>query len=184
MENNKLVPLPRDFYDQNTETVARNLLGQLLVRRQEKFDQIGKIIETEAYLGQHDLASHSRFGLTKRNAVMFGPAGRSYIYLIYGMYNCLNAVTQKEGIGSAVLIRALKPLKNVSGKTSGPGLLCKALDITTSLNNLDLTIPGPLFIARSSEKIDSRWIINTPRIGVNYAGEWAIKPLRYALIYS
>ncbi|HAT9474284.1 TPA: DNA-3-methyladenine glycosylase, partial [Legionella pneumophila subsp. pneumophila] len=98
--------LPRPFYERDTVLVAKELLGKYLVHHDGLEEKIGRIVEVEAYLGQHDLACHSSKGLTKRTKVMFGPAGYAYVYLIYGMYYCMNVVTEKEGIGSAVLIRA------------------------------------------------------------------------------
>ncbi|MBI2008536.1 DNA-3-methyladenine glycosylase [Candidatus Amesbacteria bacterium] len=153
--------LPKNFYNRPTEIVAKELLGKYLVRNGQKF----MITETEAYVGPHDLASHSRFGPTKRNSVMFGPPGHAYVYLIYGMYYCLNVTT---GHGSAVLIRA-------TAKHAGPGILCRDLKIDRSFNGLDLTTTGRLYI------IDN--IMVTPRVGVKYAGVWATKPLRYVLVH-
>jgi DNA-3-methyladenine glycosylase len=101
-------------------------------------ERIAKIVEDEAYLGPHDLAAHSAKGLTERTKVMFGPPGHAYVYLIYGMYNCLNVVTQPEGMASAVLLRALEPVQNVEGRTQGPGLLCQAMDVDKRLNGHDL----------------------------------------------
>lgn len=99
--------LPREFYNRETSIVARELLGHYLVHCSEDIERIGKIVEVEAYLGEHDLASHSSKGRTKRTAVMFGPPGFAYVYLIYGMYHCFNVVTESAGIGAAVLIRAI-----------------------------------------------------------------------------
>src|SRR4029079_14121722 len=113
--------LPRTFYDRETIVVAKELLGKYLVHKINGIEKIGKIVEVEAYLGPHDLAAHSSKGLTKRTQVMFGPPGHSYVYLIYGMYYCVNAVTEKEGHASAVLLRALEPIKNIETKTTGPG---------------------------------------------------------------
>src|SRR5213596_2833526 len=117
--------LARSFYDRDTITVARELLGKYLVHG----ERVGRIVEVEAYLGPHDLAAHSARGRTKRTQVMFGPPGHAYVYLIYGMHWCMNFVTQAEGHASAVLLRALEPVANVEGRTQGPALLCKAMDI-------------------------------------------------------
>src|SRR3954463_6352376 len=116
-------PLPRDFYDRPADVVARELLGALLLRRTGDRLRIGRIVETEAYLGPHDLAAHSARGRTPRTEVMFGPPGHAYVYLIYGIHHCLNVVTEAEGHAAAVLIRALEPIRVVEGNTKGPGLL-------------------------------------------------------------
>ncbi len=118
--------------------VAKDLLGKYLVHVTRGVQRIGKIVEVEAYLGPHDLAAHSARGRTKRNEVMFGPPGFAYVYMIYGMYFCMNVVTEREGHASAVLLRALEPVRNLDGKTSGPGLLCKAMEIDKRLNGHDL----------------------------------------------
>lgn len=186
--------LPRSFFILPTTAVAQNLLGKLLVHRVSGQERVGKIVETEAYLGGHDLASHSSRGQTKRNAAMFGPPGRAYVYLIYGMYWCLNIVTEPKGMGAAVLIRALEPIQNCVGKTNGPGLLCRALGIIGALNHHNLQsknfyLAAPLDFARGAalsqveraapatpEKFT---IIARPRIGVDYAGPWARRKLRF-----
>lgn len=169
--------LPREFYDRDTTTVAKELLGKYLVVKSGKVEKIGKIVEVEAYLGPHDLAAHSARGLTKRTAVMFGPPGHAYVYLIYGMYHCFNIVTEAEGHASAVLLRALEPLQHIDGKTSGPGLLCKAMGIDKQHNGCDL-LSDDLYVADdgASASFD---IASRPRIGVDYAGEWAKVPLRF-----
>ena len=105
--------LPRAFYDRDTILVARELLGKYLVHRSNHVKRIGKIVEVEAYLGPHDLAAHSAKGRTERTKVMFGPPGHAYVYLIYGMYHCMNVVTEREGHASAVLLRAVDPVQNV-----------------------------------------------------------------------
>jgi DNA-3-methyladenine glycosylase len=169
--------LPRSFYDRDTTRVARELLGTLLVRRVGNLNRVGRIVETEAYLGPHDLAAHSAKGRTLRTEVMFGPPGHAYIYLIYGMHHCLNVVTEPAGHASAVLIRALEPVDNVDGSTRGPGLLCRALEIDRSLNGHDLT-GQDLFIA-PPPKPRRLQVVKRPRIGVSYAGPWAEKPLRF-----
>src|SRR6266478_5806655 len=130
--------LPRTFYDRDTMTVAKDLLGKYLIHHSQGIEYIGKIVEVEAYLGPHDLAAHSAKGLTKRTKVMFGPPGHAYVYLIYGMYHCMNVVTEQEGHGSAVLLRAIEPIKNAEGRTQGPGLLCQAMHIEKRLNAHDL----------------------------------------------
>ena len=141
-----LPPLPRAFYDRDAEAVARDLLGTLLAHRVGDELRVGRVVETEAYLGLHDLAAHSSRGRTARTEVMFGPPGHAYVYLIYGMHHCLNAVTGPEGDASAVLIRALEPVRNVDGGTNGPGRLCRALAIDRTLNGRDL-VGGDLFFS-------------------------------------
>src|SRR6516225_10461982 len=130
--------LRRSFYDRDTIIVARELLGKLLVHVDQGVKRIGKIVEVEAYLGPHDLAAHSSRGLTERTKIMFGPPGHAYVYLIYGMYHCMNVVTEREGHASAVLLRALEPVENLDGRTSGPGLLCRAMHVDRRLNGHDL----------------------------------------------
>lgn len=169
--------LPRSFYDQETTLVAQSLLGKYLVHRNSGFEQVGKIVEVEAYLGQHDLACHSSKGITKRTQLMFGPPGYAYIYLIYGLYHCLNVVTDKEGIGSAVLLRAIEPVKNIQGRTQGPGLLSRAMHIDKHLNGHDL-LSDDFFIAKAPIP-EPVTIIERPRIGVQYAQHWADELLRF-----
>ncbi|MBA2650496.1 MAG: DNA-3-methyladenine glycosylase [Legionella sp.] len=169
--------LTRAFYNRDTRIVAQELLGCQLVHRFEGIERIGTIVEVEAYLGQHDLASHTSKGLTKRTSTMFGPPGHAYVYLIYGMYYCFNIVTEPEGIGSAVLIRAIEPIANIQERTSGPGLLCKALNIDTSMNGCDL-LSENLFV-NQAVKPHPLNIVAAPRIGVSYAKEWAHELLRF-----
>jgi DNA-3-methyladenine glycosylase len=118
--------LPRSFYDRETALVTVDLLGTYLVSNSDGKKRIGRIVETEAYVGPHDLASHSSKGMTERNRVMFGPPGHAYVYMIYGMHFCLNVVTEREGHGSAILLRALEPVRGIAGRTQGPALLCSA----------------------------------------------------------
>lgn len=165
--------LPRSFYDRDTITVARELLGKYLVHA----NRIGRIVEVEAYLGPHDWAAHSAKGLTERTRVMFGPPGHAYVYLIYGMYHCMNVVTEREGHASAVLLRAIEPIQNIEERTQGPGLLCKAMRIDKRLNAHDL-LSGDFYIA-ASPKTETVTIVRKPRIGVDYAGHWAKKFLRF-----
>ena len=170
-------PLPREFYERDTMQVAQDLLGCLLVHDLPDGIRIGRIVETEAYLGSHDLAAHSSKGITPRTRIMYGPPGRAYVYLIYGIHHCMNVVTEPEGHGSAVLIRALEPVRGISASTKGPGLLCKAMGIELRHNGRDLC-EGDFFLA-SPAKPSAIRIIHRPRIGVAYAGEWAHKLLRF-----
>lgn len=172
-------PLPRAFYDRDADAVARDLLDRLLAHRVDGVLRVGRVVETEAYLGTHDLASHSSRGRTRRNASMFGPPGHAYVYLIYGIHHCLNVVTGAEGVGAAVLIRALEPVANLGCRTSGPGLLCRALAIDRSLDGHDLVSPD-LFLADPAtvEPVD---VVAGPRVGVDYAGPWAVEPLRFSI---
>lgn len=169
--------LSRTFYARDTVLVAQELLGKYLIHRQGNRQKTGKIVEVEAYIGKEDLAAHSSKGLTKRTAVMYGPAGYAYIYLVYGLHYCMNVVTEQEGIGSAVLIRALEPVTHLDDKTKGPGLLCKAMDIDWRLNKADLC--GNVLYIAQEENENNIDIITAPRIGVAYAREWAEKPLRF-----
>ncbi|HEU5397442.1 MAG TPA: DNA-3-methyladenine glycosylase [Verrucomicrobiae bacterium] len=169
--------LPREFYDRDTKLVARELLGKLLVHRFDGAERIGRIVETEAYLGPHDLAAHSSRGLTPRTKVMFGPPGHAYVYFIYGMYFCMNVVTEREGHASAVLLRAVEPVQNLEGRTCGPGLLCRAMGIDKRLNGHDL-LSEDFFIAAPA-KADIFKTIKGPRIGVDYAKHWAKRHLRF-----
>jgi DNA-3-methyladenine glycosylase len=170
--------LRRDFYDRDTVVVAHELLGKCLVHRSAGVERVGRIVEVEAYLGPHDLAAHSAKGLTSRTKPMFGPPGHAYVYLIYGMHNCMNVVTQPDGVASAVLLRALAPVKNVEGRTQGPGLLCRAMDIDRRLSAHDL-LSDDFYIA--DDGYPRRFaIVKRPRVGVDYAGpRWAKRLLRF-----
>lgn len=169
--------LPRRFYDRDTVLVAHELLGKCLVHRDRGVERIGRIVEVEAYLGPHDLAAHSAKGLTERTKPMFGPPGHAYVYLIYGMYHCMNVVTQPEGTASAVLLRGLEPIQHADGRTQGPGLLCRAMRIDKRLNAHDL-LSDDFFIADDGYPEKLR-IVKRPRIGVDYAGRWAKRLLRF-----
>jgi DNA-3-methyladenine glycosylase len=169
--------LSREFYDRDAVTVARDLLGKDLVHVCGGVARIGRIVEVEAYLGPHDLAAHSARGRTRRTEVMFGPPGHAYVYLIYGIYSCMNVVTEAEGKASAVLLRALEPVQNIEGKTSGPGLLCKAMNIDRRLNGHDL-VSDDLYIAAKNEPANFA-IVRRPRVGVDYSGAWARRLLRF-----
>jgi DNA-3-methyladenine glycosylase len=169
--------LYRQFYNRDTIVVANSLLGKYLIHRLNGIEQMGKIVEVEAYLGPHDLAAHSAKGRTRRTEVMFGPPGHAYVYLIYGMYHCMNVVTEQEGHASAVLLRALEPIKNINSRTQGPGLLCKAMHIDKRLNGHDL-LSDDFYIAEAPES-PSFTIVKKPRIGVRYAKHWAKRLLRF-----
>ncbi len=169
--------LPREFYDQKTITVARELLGKFLVHVSDGVERVSRIVETEAYLGPHDLAAHSAKGLTPRTKIMFGPPGYAYVYFIYGMYFCMNVVTEREGHASAVLLRAIEPVKNVTGRSCGPGLLCRAMHIDKRLNGHDL-LSDDFYIAAPTEAEVFK-TVKGPRIGVDYAKHWAKRHLRF-----
>jgi DNA-3-methyladenine glycosylase len=183
-----MVKLPRSFYEQATVDVAKQLLGKYLVRNHSQGVTVGRIVETEAYIGPHDLACHASHGRTPRTEVMFGPAGHAYVYFVYGVHYMLNLVTEAFNHPAAVLIRALEPIDGIElmqtrRKTekrrdlcSGPGKLCQAFAIDRSLNAADLCgdiihvedrgAPVPKLLAK-------------PRIGVDYAGKWKDKPFRF-----
>jgi len=169
--------LPRDFYDRDTVLVAHELLGKCLVHVSGGVERVGRIVEVEAYLGPHDLAAHSSKGLTARTKTMFGPPGHAYVYLIYGIYHCMNVVTQAEGTASAVLLRALEPVRHTDGRTQGPGLLCRAMHIDRRLNGHDL-LSDDFHIADDGYP-RKFGIAKRRRIGVDYAGHWAKRLLRF-----
>jgi len=169
--------LSRSFYDRDTIVVARELLGKFLVHRSADVKRVGRIVEVEAYLGPHDLAAHSARGLTARTRVMFGPPGHAYVYLIYGMYYCMNVVTEREGHASAVLLRAIEPVKNVEGRTQGPGLLCRAMHVDKRLNAHDLLSDN--FYIAAPPAPEPFATVKTPRVGVDYAKHWAKRHLRF-----
>ena len=172
-----MLKLPRDFYARSTVEVAEDLLGKLLVHRVDGVERIGKIVEVEAYLGPHDLAAHSSKGITPRTKVMYGPPGHAYVYLIYGMHHCMNVITEPEGSGSGVLLRALEPVANLSGNTRGPGLLTRAMGIDRRHYGHDL-LSEDLYLTESA-LAEPIAIVRRPRIGVGYAGEWTAQPLRF-----
>lgn len=169
--------LPREFYDRDTILVARELLGKHLVHVTDGIARVGRIVETEAYLGAHDLAAHSARGLTPRTKVMFGPPGHAYVYLIYGMHWCLNVVTEREGHASAVLLRALEPVEHIETRTQGPALLCKAMHIDRRHNGHDL-LSDELYIAAPARE-PRITIVKRARVGVDYAKHWARRLLRF-----
>ncbi len=157
------------FFDGPALTVARRLLGQVLVHGRRR----ARIVEVEAYLGPHDKASHSYKGRTARTEVMFGPPGQAYVFLVYGMHHCFNVVT---GRGAAVLVRAVEPLAAVTLRTDGPGRLTRALGIDLSHNAHPLQ-RRPLWL-EAGPKVPARQVARGPRIGVDYAEEWASRPYR------
>ncbi|WP_010597139.1 DNA-3-methyladenine glycosylase [Rickettsiella massiliensis] len=164
--------LNRDFYGQETLWVAKNLLGKVL-----KFSEYhGVITEVEAYIGQDDPACHAAKGYTKRTAVMFGLPGYSYVYLIYGMYYCLNIVTEGEGFPAAVLIRGINLFKPMSLSIDGPGKLCKMLNISTINNNVDLTVHNDFCVYDSDHHPNYK---STSRVGIKKGIDklWRFKAL-------
>ena len=140
--------------------------------------RVGRIVETEAYLGPKDLAAHSSRGKTPRNAVMFGPPGFAYVYFIYGFWNCVNVVTREAGVPQAVLLRALEPVAGLDDSTWGPGLLCRAMNIDRTLNGADLR-GSRLWIERPPEHKQRVRVTRATRIGVDYSGEWAQRLWRF-----
>ncbi len=185
--------LLRTFYEIDTITVAKSLLGKTLVHETCEGTTAGKIVETEAYRGPEDKAAHSFGGRkTARSEVMFGPKGHAYVYFIYGMYYCFN-ITSGSILGKpeGVLIRALEPVngEDIMAKrrgiarektvnlSNGPGRLCMAMGISREQNKMDLTI-RPFYIQDASS-ISSKLIVGATRIGVDYAGEWKNKPWRF-----
>jgi len=195
MPRRKLPPLPRSFYNRDPRLVSFDLLGKLLVRRNARKVLTGRIVEVEAYLGQDDPAAHSFVGRTARNAVLWGPPGLSYVYLIYGNHYCFNVSCLPDGEAGGVLFRALEPLagieemaqarelsleeaKDLRKLTSGPGRLAEALSITGERDNgKDLTSPrSDLWIAEDGFRTGE--IQKTPRIGITKAADL---PLRFLL---
>ena len=173
--------LQRSFFARDSAAVARDLLGKKLLRQIDDALLVGIIIEVEAYYGEHDSASHASRGRTRRNSVMFGPAGLSYVYFVYGMHNMFNIVTEKEGVAGAVLIRGLVQttgvefmVANRNGNyrdvTNGPARLCQALQIDRSLNLWDLTAGERLWLEDGATVFDAQ-IQASPRIGIDYAHE-------------
>jgi DNA-3-methyladenine glycosylase len=165
-----------EFFDRDTELVARALLGKVLVREVDGKRLWGRLVEVEAYLGPDDLAAHSSGGRrSARNEVMYGPAGHAYVYFTYGMHHCLNFVTEKEGVPQAVLVRALEPGPGV-GRCGGPGLVCRALDIDRDLNGAAL-VPPSIYVV--DDGVPSRRVYATARIGIGRQGDWTDRPLRF-----
>jgi len=180
--------LSPSFYNRPTLTVARELLGARLVRILDGKKLVGLITETEAYIGQTDLACHAKAGLTPRTSPMFGPAGHAYVYFTYGNHWMLNTVTEKEGFPAAVLIRAIQPLEGIEvmmerrqGRdTLGPGKLTQALGITKSENNINLTVAGSSLRIEAGVFVPKKSVTIGPRVGLNKTPEpWFSKPWRF-----
>ncbi|MCA1646439.1 MAG: DNA-3-methyladenine glycosylase [Chloroflexi bacterium] len=167
----------RGFYARPTLVVARDMLGKTLVHLgADNLRRSGRIVETEAYVGPDDQASHARVGAHGRAAIMYGQAGMAYVYLVYGLHHCFNAVTEQEGYPGAVLVRAIEPLENAE-RGAGPALVCRALQIDRSCTGLDLTASA-LFLEDAPMVADPQVRVGA-RIGVDYAGEWAMYPWRF-----
>jgi len=170
--------LSREFFERDTLTVARELLGQILVRTHEGWRLAGRIVEAEAYIGRGDSACHASKGRTPRTEVMFGPPGHAYVYFIYGMHHCMNIVTEPDGCAAAVLIRALEPMEGLvqmrmlrSNRpdrqlTNGPGKLCQAMEISRDQNGLDITTSDLLFVETGQCLADDQ-VATSPRINVS-----------------
>ena len=185
--NSVLKPLPVSFYARPAETVAPELIGKLIVRRLPgQADRVARLVEVEAYLGERDAASHARRGPTPRAAIMFGPPGRLYVYLIYGMHHCMNVVCESKGIAGAVLLRAAEPLRGFdlseAGRLgarvlSGPGKLCLGMEITRANNGAMLRRAAGFYVADDQSAPPP--VASSARVGVDYAGQWAAAPLRF-----
>jgi DNA-3-methyladenine glycosylase len=173
------VKLPRAFYARDTRTVARALLGKVLVHRDGGVRRAARIVETEAYHGSRDQASHARRGPTPRAAIMFGPPGVAYVYLIYGTSHCLNVVTGPAGFPAAVLLRAAEPLEGCLHSTRGPGNLCRALGVRREHDDGRDLCGDDLFLEDAPRPAER--IVAGPRVNVGYAGAWADRPWRFAL---
>ncbi|MDQ2084905.1 DNA-3-methyladenine glycosylase [Herbivorax sp. ANBcel31] len=184
--------LKRNFYERNTLTVAKELLGKNLIHNTSEGTTTGKIVEVEAYIGPLDAAAHTFRGKrSSRNEVAFGLGGYAYVYLIYGMYHCFNIVTNVEEKPEAVLIRAIEPIDGIDlmkkrRKTdvirnlcSGPGKLCQAMSITRETNGVDLC-KSDVYVTENKD-VDSKDIISTPRVNIDYAGEAKDYPWRYMI---
>lgn len=172
--------LPREAYATDAATLARRLLGCALRVHEEAGVRRGRIVETEAYLGEADLACHASKGRTPRTESLYGPPGTAYVYLIYGIHHLFNVVAARAGEPHAVLVRALEPLDGWQARTSGPGLLCRALGIDRRFDRADL-VHGPITIEPGPRP---ERVLVGPRIGVGYAAAWAAEPLRFGVAGS
>lgn len=166
----------RAFYLRDTVAVARQLIGAGLFVRCGKEVLSGRIVETEAYCGPEDLACHAARGRTARTEVMFGEPGHAYVYMIYGMYFCLNLVTREAGRPEAVLIRGVELPDGTL--LSGPGKTCRHFGIDKRMNGADITGGGPIWTEKRRRAFP---VVERPRVGVDYAGEWKDAPLRFIL---
>jgi DNA-3-methyladenine glycosylase len=171
--------LPREYFARPTVEVARSLVGKFLIRDNRRSrPMVGRIVEVEAYVGPEDKACHASKGRTARTEVLFGPPGHAYVYLCYGMYEMLNVVTEREGFPAAILLRAVE----CDGVLiDGPGRLTRAFDIDRSLNRVDLTVGEALWFEDRGVRVPRGALKTYPRIGVDYAGEWARKPWRFRI---
>ncbi|MGH7776331.1 MAG: DNA-3-methyladenine glycosylase [Candidatus Dormibacterales bacterium] len=165
------------FFDRDPLEVAPDLLGKVLVRRVGGRPLWGRLVEVEAYKGPEDLAAHSARGRTPRTEVMFGPPGRAYVYFVYGMHHCLNFVCRPAGVPQAILVRALEPGGDLS-RASGPGLVCRALEVDRGLNGA-LLAPPHLYLVDDGRRPGP--VVTGPRVGVGYSGKWAALPWRFCL---
>jgi DNA-3-methyladenine glycosylase len=161
--------LPRDFYARPALKVARDLLGKVLALETAGAKKTARIVEVEAYLGDRDPASHAYRGLTPRTAPMFGPPGRSYVYFVYGMYYCLNVVTDSDGVAGAVLLRGAEPLDGFDDvgprALAGPGKLARAFGLTTKHTNLDLV--RSILTIRDGPRVGASRVVRCARVGLN-----------------
>ena len=171
-----MIRLEQSFYEQPAVALAQALIGKIIVRRVRRKEYHARIVETEAYVGSHDLACHASKGRTNRTEVMFGPAGRAYVYLIYGMYDMFNIVASHIDDPQAVLIRAAEPLNDWSADLSGPGKFTRSLQITREDNGVVLTGDRLHLL---DDPADRPQTIATPRIGIDYAGAWKHELLRF-----
>lgn len=187
--------LPRDFYEQEVTAVARALLGKRLVRRWQGHVLAGTILETEAYRGEEDLACHAKSGRTPRTEVMYGPAGHAYVYFIYGMHWCLNAVCAKENFPAAVLLRAVEPLEGLEDMarrrgrypqaqwSNGPAKLCQAFAIDGAGNGLDLCAESSGLWIEDGPEIPAALVTVGPRVGIDSVPEpWRSLPWRFSTL--
>lgn len=181
MPRTKSDPFPSDFFDRDTVMVARELLGCFLTRRVGRRTVRARIVETEAYHGEDDLACHASRGRTPRTEVMYGAAGHAYVYLIYGMYHCLNVVTGPHDFPSAVLVRAVTVVDTPAKETDGPGKLCRFLGIDRTFNGADLTRRGKLSIELGTLEVDET-VTASPRVGIDYAKHCKDYPWRFRIV--